>query len=57
MKILPTKIAEEPVFGDVELSRRMPSGAVEQQDGVRALCDMTRDFIEMKLHGGGVYEG
>jgi len=35
----------------------MPSGAVEQQGGVRALCDMTRDFIEMKLHGGGVGEG
>jgi len=35
----------------------MPSGAIKQQDGVRALCDMTRDFIEMKLHGGGVDEG
>ena len=35
----------------------MPSGAIEQQDGVRALRDMARDFIEMKLHGGGVGEG
>jgi len=35
----------------------MPSGAVEQQDGVRAHGDMARDFIEMKLHGGSVGEG
>jgi len=45
------------VFGDAELSRRMPSGAIKQQDGVRALCHVARDFIEMKLHGGGVGEG
>ena len=35
----------------------MPSGAIKQQDGVRALCHVARDFIEMKLHGGGVGEG
>ncbi len=35
----------------------MPSGAVEQQDGVGALGDVARDFLEMELHGLGVGEG
>ena len=35
----------------------MPSGAIKQQDGMRALRHVSRDFIEMKLHGGGVGEG
>ena len=35
----------------------MPSGAIEQQDRVRAPRDLARDFIEMELHGGGVGEG
>ncbi len=35
----------------------MPSGAVEQQHGVRALGDTARDFIEVKLHHVGVGVG
>ena len=35
----------------------MPSGAVEHQDGVGALGDVARDFIEVKLHCLGVGEG
>ena len=35
----------------------MPSGAVEQQNGVGALGDMSGDFLEMELHGLGVGEG
>ncbi len=35
----------------------MPFGAIKQRDGVRALGDIARDFIVMKLHGGGVGEG
>lgn len=32
----------------------MPTSAVEQQNGVSTLGDMTGDLIEMKLHGFGV---
>ena len=32
----------------------MPSGAVEQQHGMRALGDVARDFVEVKLHHVGV---
>ena len=32
----------------------MPSGPVEQQDGVGALGDIARDFVEVKLHHVGV---
>lgn len=35
----------------------MPAGAVEQQHGVRVLCNMARDFIEMELHHFGVDMG
>jgi len=28
----------------------MPSGAIEQQDGMRPLGDVARDFVEVKLH-------
>ena len=45
------------VFGHVELARRMPSGAVEQQHGVRALGDIARDFVEVELHHVGVGVG
>jgi len=38
------------VIGNGELSRRMPSRAIEQQNGVRALCDMARDFVDVELH-------
>ena len=32
----------------------MPSGAVEQQQGMGALGDGARDFVEVKLHHVGV---
>ncbi len=35
----------------------MPSGAVEQQDGVGARGDVAGDFLEVKLHRLGVGEG
>ena len=35
----------------------MPAGAIEQQHGVCALCDMARDFVEMQLHHFGVDMG
>jgi hypothetical protein len=34
------------VVGDVELACRVPSGAIEQQSGVRARVDVARDFVE-----------
>ena len=45
------------VFGHVELAGGVPSGPVEQQNGVSAFGDMARDFIEMKLHHLGVGVG
>ena len=42
------------VFGHVELGGGVPSGAVEQQHGVRALGDVARDFVEVELHRFGV---
>ena len=38
------------LFGHVELGRRVPSCAVEQQDGVRARGDVAGDLVEVKLH-------
>ena len=35
----------------------MPSGAIEQQDGVCALGDVARDLVEVKLHHVGVGVG
>jgi len=35
----------------------MPTGAVEQQNGVGSLGHVARDFLEMKLHCLGVGEG
>ena len=35
----------------------MPPGAVEQQDGVRAARDATRDFVQMHLHRLGICIG
>jgi hypothetical protein len=34
----------------------MPSGAIEDQHGVRALGDMARYLVEMQLHRAGVGE-
>jgi hypothetical protein len=41
----------------VELGGGVPSGAVEQQDGVGSLGDVAGDFVEMELHRLGVGEG
>ena len=41
-------------LGMSSLPGRMPSGAIEQQDGVGALGDVARDFVEVKLHHVGV---
>src|ERR1700733_7587267 len=35
----------------------MPSGAIEQQDGVCAFSDIARDLVEVKLHHVGVRVG
>jgi hypothetical protein len=35
--------------GNVEPPRRVPAGAIEQQDSVRALRGIARDFLEMEL--------
>ena len=43
-------------FGIVTL-RRVPAGAVEEQDGVGAAGDGAADLAEMGLHGLGVGEG
>jgi len=39
---------------DHELSGGMPSGPIEDEDGVGPRCYLGRDFIEMPLHGLGV---
>ena len=36
---------------------RLPSGAIEEQNGVGALCDMPRNFVEAELHRLGVGVG
>jgi hypothetical protein len=35
----------------------MPSGSIEQQNGVCAFGDVTRYFVEVKLHGECVGDG
>src|ERR1700693_4635824 len=35
----------------------MPSGAIEQQDAMRPLGDVARDFVEVKLHHVGISIG
>src|SRR5208282_5135836 len=42
------------VVGDVELARGVPSGSVEQQDGMSSRSDVARDFVEVELHHVGV---
>ena len=44
------------VFRHVELAGGVPSGAVEQQDGVGSLGDVAGDFVKMELHYLGVGE-
>jgi len=39
---------------DHELARGMPSGLIDEEDGVGAWADLGRDFVEMPLHGLGV---
>jgi hypothetical protein len=43
-------------FGTVELGGGVPSSAVEQQDGMRALGDVATDLVDVELHGFGVGE-
>ena len=38
----------------VELARRVPSGPVEEQNGMGAVGDVARDFVEVELHHVGV---
>ena len=47
------------VVGHVELARGVPSGPVEDENGVGALGDVARDFVEVELHhvGVGVRQG
>jgi hypothetical protein len=47
------------VFGHVELAGRVPSGPVEDENGVGAFGDVARDFVEVELHhvGVGVRQG
>jgi hypothetical protein len=45
------------MFWGIELSVRMPPRTIKLEDGVRAVGNIARDFIVMKLHGGGVGEG
>jgi hypothetical protein len=42
------------VVGHVELARDVPSGAVEDENGVGALGDAKRDFVEVELDHGSV---
>jgi hypothetical protein len=44
-------------LGTSSLPGRMPSGAIEQQDGVCAFSDIARDLVEVKLHHVGVGVG
>jgi hypothetical protein len=39
------------IRGDVEFSRCVPPGSIQEQHGVGALCDVAADLVEMKLHG------
>ena len=45
------------LLGTSSLRGGVPSGAVEQEDGVGALGDVAGDFLEVKLHRLGVGEG
>lgn len=42
------------VFRDDELFRSVPTGAIEQQDGVSTALDVPADLIDVKLHGEGI---
>ncbi len=42
------------IVGHVELARRVPACAIEDQHGMGARSDVARDLIEMKLHRLGV---
>jgi hypothetical protein len=45
------------IVGHVELARRVPSGPVEDENGMGARSDVARDFIEVKLYHVGVGVG
>jgi len=48
---------QRDVAGDLERGRGVPSGAVEQEDGMSAGRDPVCDLVEMSLHGRGVGPG
>ena len=46
------KFKQADVVRDLELSAGlMPSGAVEQDDGMASKCDVATDLVEMQVHG------
>ena len=48
---------EGDIAGHAQLVGHVPSGLIEQDEGMRAGRDMDRDLIEVKLHHGGVAAG
>jgi hypothetical protein len=48
---------QRDVFRDVELIGEMPTGLIEQQDGMGAWCHGSGDLIKMQRHGGDVAAG
>ena len=44
-------------FGTARAGVGVPTGTIEQQDGVRARSDGAGDLVEVKLHGVGVGVG
>ena len=42
------------VFRDDELFRSVPTGAIEQQDGVSTALDVPADLIDVEMHGEGI---
>ena len=45
---------QRDVVGQLEVMGDMPSGAIEDDDGMGARCDLGADFGEMPRHGIGV---
>lgn len=48
---------EGHVVGHTQLAGEMPSGLIEQQEGVGAGRDMAGNFVDVELHHGGVAAG
>jgi hypothetical protein len=45
---------ERDILRHLESFRAMPSGLIEEENGMRIGCDFRCDLVEMKLHGFGV---